>query len=304
MGRPILILALISVAGCHLVFPFDRPEVAQDSSPAADAQGETTLADSSTNPPPREDGGPEVDQGPIAVPFSSCVDVQGCVECQPLQNRNCVKGCVQECDDLPALRDPWPVDCNEVFVDDDFKQLPCANWDTSYGGKYVNCPHCGVLRLFHDQGWTIGATLGSELFPTLMGTHLVEVRLAPAPEMHLLLSANWIDSTSPHRTCQLKPAGAVGYSVLRNVVRTAAGEQQQLDSPSFMIPKTTDGLVLQSWITGSIHYCRLAAAGLSPPILVSSLPISEALQGGTIKIEVTMTYAPVDVDYVRVFSPP
>lgn len=305
MGRVIFVMvtAAISVAGCHLIFPFDRSDSAPDSSQAADAQGpssEQILADASL--PPLEDGGLQVDQGQTTSPFPSCVDTQGCVECQPLGNRDCLKVCALECDDLPNLRDPWPVVCNKVFLDDDFKKLPCANWDTSYGGKYVNCPHCGVLRLFHAQGWTLGATLKSEPFPTLMGTHLVEVRLAPAPEMHFTLSAHWIDSASPHRTCQLKPAGAAGYFKLRNIVKTSAGAQE-MDSLAFMIPKTTDGVVLQSWVGSSVHYCRLVAAGLSPQILVLSTPLPEALQGGTVKIEVTMTHDPVDVDYVRVFSP-
>jgi hypothetical protein len=309
MGRSISILTVIviSAAGCHLVFPFEMTEVAPDSSPAADTvgpSGEQTPGDSDTSPPSLADGGLQVDQGSIALPFPSCVDANGCVECQPLQNKNCVKACAQECDDLPALRDPWPVDCNKVLLDDDFKQLPCANWTPPYGGKYVNCPYCGVLRLFHPEGWTIGATLKSEYFPTLMGTHLVEVRLAPAPGMHFSLASNWIDSASPHRTCLLKPAGAAGYFTLRSIVRTSAKYQSDEFPTGFAIPNAADGAVLQSWISGSVHYCRLVAAGLSPPIVLVSTPVPEILQGGSIQIEVTMTHDPVDVDYVRVFSPP
>ncbi len=291
---PLLLLG-VTVAGCHLLLGHApaRDAGSGSGSERVVPPGDAPLPGDRPRPgpellPPRVDGG------------DPCL-VSGCRECQPLHNPNCAQSCTAgECDDLPPDRDPFPT-CNQVLFFDDFCDPTLAKWGT-YSLEGGVAP-LGVLVLEDDgkQGaytrWVAAA---------VQGVALAELRIekvSPAQRLDVVLGVDGAKTdelpTTSYRWCQL--AYENGKLFLENVFKPVTGNEQKLSEP---IDYAESDLILQSWLEGGIHHCRVVYPG--GKLRKNSVPAQGLLVGSalTLGLFTDGTAArEVRLDWVRAFSP-
>ena len=220
------------------------------------------------------------DAGADMLP-SACIS-GGCVECDPLPGGACPAagvdggadgGCSEgDCDQLDDARDPWPTVCNELVYATDFRERPEQDkeWHRVYTNLFVDVKSCGLLEIHSPAHFTNATYMVQEAVEGWSGYPLVETRVVPSLRgaWHVTLSANMATTDRNYayparqtRECTLsRRDGALRFE------SHAHGDDNNRDTWSTNRKDVAfaSSAVIQSWIDGSEHVCRLIAPGAAP----------------------------------------
>jgi hypothetical protein len=193
------------------------------------------------------------------------------------------------------------------------KPLTDERWGRSYGDLHIHVKPCGLLEWTAPPYNTIWAWLTEEAASGLPSDALVELRLLPKPRGNwaVALAVNVVTTSSSvsgsvtqGRICTLEHdlAGKAGYFRLSGRVYHDAGYDYEYSEYTPL----AGNLVLQSWIEGNKHFCRVVPEGGKP------LQVEHEFDGGfpeqgTIRLTVVnqATNAPyvwLWMDWLRVFA--
>jgi hypothetical protein len=228
---------------------------------------------------------------------------------------SCTPGCDGgDCDPLPPERDPWPTACNALEYQEDFFDAP-RDWGRSYNKLFIDVKACGLLQWSCPPHHTIWAWLDDELGAKLSRGGLVETRLIPRRRgiWSFTLGAEVVSKGSTHswpesqgRSCALSYSEASHRFRLTSRVIDAEGTHSETATAHGV-----DGNpVLQSWMEGGKHHCRLLPAKPSSKPTTVSVDAPATLSGqGTIKLalvnqEQEAPHVWLWLDYVRFYAPP
>jgi hypothetical protein len=299
--RTLLLLA-VSICSCHWVLPFDRVPGSSDA-PARDRPASDRRSERGPGEVTRRDLSPD----------RTCV----LLEQDALTQTTCpVPSCSagQDCDGLPDLRDPYPT-CNPVVWSESFSQATWpAAWGRSYCSDDMEAVGCGQMQFRFPENYTLAVWKNVQI----AATDVVETRF------HLVASSSiWLtvteatlkiptwdgdDACFQYSVEQRRRACWVDYSdgsltlggmVLGNAEHSPA---QRSDIP----PPASGWLVLQSYVTGTKHICRVYSESQQLDTLLVDFAGDTVGQGATVMVTGVNTSldhrATVEVDWVRAFS--
>jgi hypothetical protein len=292
-----LLLSLVPVAGCQWLLPLGPGGEPADR-PRSDRATDGPLSSDRLSS----------DRRPLDLPADSCRDLlasdgpAGCFESDRPANPDCSKACCSgDCDDLPDHRDPWKSTCNQLVFFDDFCDPTLPKWSQQTGADVVEP---GLLQITIPVSYThwVGAKV-----PAARGG-LVEARLhtiGGADRWELWLSA---DGDAPiylpaksYRMCQVR--WDHNELTLTSDVKPPSGLSQ--NSASVILP-TAQGVVVQSWLAGQYHVCRVVVPGYAPFGLTHAFTGSFPVANTAIAVGLINSYpsaATGKIDWVRAFAP-
>lgn len=228
-----------------------------------------------------------------------------CRECQVVQNRRCQDVCCfGDCDDLPDERDPWPTHCNELVFFDDFCKVDLEKWDHSSNVE-VTQPGLADFVVSPGNTYWVGARA-----PDSHGA-LVEARLeslSGGPDWQLWVSADGASPqslpTTTFRMCVLSAED--GSLTLWSEITASQGWQVgQPAAISDLDP--AQGMILQNWLDGQSHYCRVVQGARSIVTEPHALPGEFAATNQSVAVGMLNAFptaVTAKLDFVRVFAPP
>jgi hypothetical protein len=303
-------MVLLCASGCHVLLPLSsRSGDGPADSWEADASPPDTGVDVDVDAASAGDA-KVADSRVVLVPTAlSCADAGCCLEADPIANPHCTKTCVQpDCDGVPDYRDPWPQHCNRAVVAIPFfdAQLPWLH--RSYCNNDIRVS-CGELVFSLPPNYTLWAWLKEAAGVLVRPEDLVEVRVVPDSNtpswmVRIEVPGNgspgdtcfpWSFQPRNGRACRIEHSPGQGLSLVN-------GPQASVAVSGY---DPTD-LVLQSFVSGGAHHCRVSSAGQLRGEVTVPLKASVPQNGTSVLIDVLnsdqVNPTVIRLDYLRVFE--